>query len=65
MAHKDPGEVPGAIVTLNPYMAAAKFVVGKSASAPDVKHTAKQIVSEMLKYRDTFRQETGSPKPVP
>lgn len=62
---KDPGEMPGAIVTMNPYMAAAKFVVAKNASAQDVKRTAKQIVSEMLKYRDRFKQETGSPKPVP
>jgi hypothetical protein len=54
---KDPNHMPGAVVTLNPFVAAAKFVLEKNASERDVKLTAKQIVLEMLKYRDKFKEE--------
>jgi len=47
---KDPGKMPGAVVTMNPYVAAAKFVMEKNASDKDVKKTAAQIVEEVVKY---------------
>jgi hypothetical protein len=47
---KDPGKMPGAVVTMNPYVAAAKFVMEKNASEKDVKKTAAQIVEEVVKY---------------
>lgn len=51
---KDPGRIPGAVVTLNPYVAAAKFVLEKNASERDVKKTAKQIVSTIVGYMGTL-----------
>lgn len=47
---KDPGKMPGAVVTMNPYVAAAKFVMEKNASEKDVKKTAAQVVEEVVKY---------------
>jgi hypothetical protein len=47
---KEPGKIPGAVVTMNPYAAAAKFVMEKNASEKDVKKTAAQIADEIVKY---------------
>lgn len=58
---KDPSHLPGAVVTMNPFMAAARFAIEKDASARDVDRTAKEIVQEMLKYRDRFAE--GAPAP--
>ena len=44
------GKMPGAIVTMNPYVAAAKFVMAKNASEKDVKHTAGKIADEIVNY---------------
>lgn len=44
------GKKPGAIITMNPYVAAAKFVLSKNASEKDVRHAGEQIASEILKY---------------
>ncbi|MGZ4999958.1 MAG: DUF4410 domain-containing protein [Methylomonas sp.] len=49
---KDPGKVPGAVVTMNPYVAAAKFVLEKNATGRDIEKTAGQIVKEVLKFKD-------------
>jgi hypothetical protein len=49
---KEHGEMPGAAVTLNPYVAAAKFVMEKNATPRDVRNTADQIAAEILKFRD-------------
>jgi len=46
---KDPKKMPGAVVSMNPYVAAAKFVMEKNATEKDIKKTAEQIVAEMLK----------------
>lgn len=54
---KDPSKMPGAVVTMNPYVAAAKFVMEKNATGKDVKKTAEQIVGEILKYRQRFEDE--------
>jgi hypothetical protein len=48
---KDPSKIPGAVVTLNPYVAATRFVLQKNATERDVQATAKQIVEEVVKYR--------------
>jgi hypothetical protein len=47
------GERPGAAVTLNPYVAAAKFVLSKNASEKDVVHAASNIAAEIVKYMNT------------
>lgn len=47
---KDPSKIPGAVVTLNPYVAAAKFVLAKNATEKDIKKTAAQIADEIAKY---------------
>jgi hypothetical protein len=54
---KDPSKMPGAVVTMNPYVAAAKFMMEKNATGKDVKKTAGQIVDEILKYRQKFEDE--------
>ena len=59
---KDPSKMPGAAVTMNPYVAAAKFMMEKDATGKDVQKTADQIVSEMLKYEDKIRQEAQNRK---
>ncbi len=47
---------------MNPYMAAARFVMEKNATEKDVRHTSKEIVSEILKYQDKFREQAESPQ---
>lgn len=49
---KEHGAMPGAFVTMNPYVAAAKFVLEKNATPRDVRNTADQIAAEILKFRD-------------
>lgn len=43
------GRGPGAIVMMNPYVAAAKFVLSKRAPEKDVKKTARQIADVITK----------------
>ena len=62
---KDPGKMPGAVVTMNPFVAGAKFVMEKNASEKDVDRTAKEIVQEMIKYKDKFKEQADSHKPMP
>lgn len=57
-AVKQAGEKPGAAVTLNPYVAAAKFVMEKNASEKDTRRTAGEIAAELLKYRDLVRSQS-------
>ncbi|MDD2767907.1 MAG: DUF4410 domain-containing protein [Methylococcus sp.] len=61
---KDPSKMPGAVVTMNPYVAAAKFVMEKNATGKDVKKTAEQIVGEILKYRQRFEDEAKANQAV-
>lgn len=51
----DPKKIPGAIVTMNPYVAAAKFVLEKNATDKDIQKTAEQIVNEILKHFEKLR----------
>ncbi len=63
---KDPSKMPGAVVTKNPYVAAAKFVMEKNASNKDINNTAEQIVTEILSYKQKFvppEKSAGEPRP--
>lgn len=50
---KDPKKMPGAIITKNPYVAAAKFVVDKNPSDKDVKKAARAIAAEIRRFSDS------------
>jgi hypothetical protein len=49
---KEHGQMPGGLVTKNPYAMAAKFVLEKNATPRDVNNTADQIAAEILKLRN-------------
>jgi hypothetical protein len=51
----DPSRLPGGVVTRNPYVVAAKFVLAKGAPERDVQHTAKTIADELVKFREQVR----------
>jgi Domain of unknown function (DUF4410) len=51
----DSGKMPGAVITMNPYVAAAKFVMSRNASEKDVEHTAAKIAAEIVKRVNTAR----------
>jgi hypothetical protein len=61
---KDPKQMPGAVVTRNPYVAAAKFVLEKNASEKDVKRTAQEIVQEIQKYEEKLKEEAVPTPPT-
>jgi len=44
------GKKPGAVITLNPYVAAAKFVMEKNAPEKTVKKTASQVSKEVVDH---------------
>jgi len=46
----DSGKMPGAAVTMNPYVAAAKFVLGKQATTRDVTAMGKEIAKQIADY---------------
>jgi len=46
----DSGKMPGAAVTLNPYVAAAKFVLGKQATTRDVQAMGEEIAKQIADY---------------
>jgi hypothetical protein len=46
-AEKSSGKKPGAVITLNPYVGAAKFVMTKNAPEKTVKKTASMIAAEL------------------
>lgn len=48
--HDDSGKKVGAVVTINPYVAAAKFVMEKNAPEKTVKKIASEISAEMVKH---------------
>ncbi len=56
---KEPNKIPGAVVTMNPYVAAAKFVLQKNATERDIKRTAEQIVEQILKYQEEIKEKTA------
>ena len=48
--HDDSGKKVGAVVTMNPYVAAAKFVMEKNAPENTVKKTASEISADVVKH---------------
>lgn len=56
---KSPSKMPGAIVTKNAYVAAAKLVIEKNATPKDLRMTAEKIAEELLKYRQRLGLETA------
>lgn len=46
----DSGKMPGAAVTMNPYVAAAKFVLGKQATMRDVKAMGGEIAKQIADF---------------
>jgi hypothetical protein len=46
----DSSKMPGAAVTMNPYVAAAKFVLGKQATARDVQAMGEEIAKQIADY---------------
>jgi hypothetical protein len=49
LTEKTSGKRPGAVITLNPYVAAAKFVMTKNAPEKTVRKTAAKISAELTK----------------
>ena len=54
----DPSRLPGGVVTRNPYVVAAKFVLEQGAPERDIDHTAQAIANELIKFRDQARAGT-------
>ena len=52
----DPSRLPGGVVTRNPYIVAAKFLLEKGAPQRDIEHTAQTIATELVKFRDQVRR---------
>jgi len=46
----DSGKMPGAAVTMNPYVAAAKFVLGRQATSRDVQAMGKEIAKQIADF---------------
>jgi hypothetical protein len=47
----DPSRLPGGAVTKNPYMVAAKFVMGKNGAKHDAEHIAQAVTEVLVKLR--------------
>jgi hypothetical protein len=54
----DSGKMPGAAVTMNPYVAAAKFVLGRQATSRDVQAMGKEIAKQIADYARSRRVGT-------
>jgi hypothetical protein len=57
----DSGKAPGAAVTMNPYVAAAKFVIGKKATHRDVEAMGKEIAKQIGDYARSKGVGTSGP----
>jgi len=57
----DSGHAPGAVVTMNPYAAAAKFVLGRNATNRDIEKMGQAIAEQIAKYA----REKGVAPPKP
>lgn len=60
-SNADSGHAPGAAVTMNPYAAAAKFVLGRNATQRDIEKMGQAIAQEIAKYA----RERGVAPPKP
>jgi hypothetical protein len=56
----DSGKKPGAAITLNPYVAAAKFVMEKNAPEKAVKKTASEISDDIVKHLKEHEAKPGA-----
>lgn len=52
----DPERLPGGLLTRNPYVVAAKFVLEKGAPERDVKATAQAIADQIVELRGKVRE---------
>jgi hypothetical protein len=52
----DPRRIPGAVVAMNPYVAAAKFVLQKNATERGIKKTAEQVAERIVKYEQEIQK---------
>jgi hypothetical protein len=57
---KSSGKLPGAIIALNPYVAAAKFVLNKNSLERDVKRTASQIADQLIEQVKRIEQKDAA-----
>jgi hypothetical protein len=60
-SNADSGHAPGAAVTMNPYAAAAKFMLGRNATNRDVEKMGQAIADQIAKYA----RERGVAPPKP
>ena len=51
----NPNRIPGALVMMNPYVAAAKFVLQKNATERDIKRTAEEIAEQFVRYEQQIQ----------
>lgn len=58
---KGSGKMPGAVVTLNPYVAAAKFVMSRNGLEKDTKKTAAKIADQISKQVKHLRDNEKAP----
>lgn len=58
-SHSNPRRAPGAILMMNPYVAAAKFVMSKDSSEKDIKKVAAGLAKEIAAFL------TGKTQPAP
>ncbi|HTS16125.1 MAG TPA: DUF4410 domain-containing protein [Verrucomicrobiae bacterium] len=59
---KGSGKMPGAIITLNPYVAAAKFVLSRNGLEKDTRKTAAKIADEIATQVRQLKQNGKSPE---
>ena len=55
----DPERLPGGLVSRNPYVVAAKFVLEKGAPERDVQATAQAIADKIVVLREKVRAREG------
>ena len=60
---KGSGKMPGAIITLNPYVAAAKFVMSRDGLEKDTKKTAAKIADQVSSQIKKIQQSEPNPGP--
>lgn len=54
---KEAGKLPGGIITKNPYVIAAKFVLSKNATGKDIQKTAQAIADQIVARQKTIEEE--------
>jgi hypothetical protein len=59
----DSGKKEGAAITLNPYVAAAKFVMEKNAPEKTIKKTASDISNDVITHLKQHQSSTAARNP--